>query len=172
VRKFTWEAEVKRLTLYVAVMLLAAALLTACNGDSEAEPTEEIPPAEDTATPEATPVDVPTAEPTAYPAQEVPTIPQSDAAYPSPEFVPTENPYPGGLVVILHPVGRQCEEPIFPELTDATAALEDSGVTVMAAEEVALNVCASCSCPTSEYYRVQISPDDLLKATELGWTRR
>jgi hypothetical protein len=171
VREFKREADVKRLALYVAAMLLVAALLTACNGDSEAEPTEEIPPVEETPTEEAPPVEAPTAEPTAYPAQEVPTIPQSDAGYPLPEPLPTEDPYPGGLAVILHPVGQQCEEPTFPELADATAALEDAGITVMAAEEIALNVCDACSCPTSEHYRVQISPDDLLKATELGWTR-
>lgn len=157
--------------MFFTAVSLATVVLVACSGDSEVGPTEEIPPAEETATPEPMPVDSPTVEPAAYPAQGVPTVQQSDAAYPSFEPVPPEDPYPGGLAVILHPVGLQCEEPIFPELADATAALEDAGITVMAAEEIVLNVCESCSCPTSEHYRIQISPDDLLKATELGWTR-
>ena len=161
----------RRSAVYITAMLLVTAFLVGCNGASEAEPTEEISPARETATPEALPVDTATTSPTAYPVQEIPTIPRSDTAYPIPEPLPTENPYPGGLAVILHPVGRQCEEPIFPELADATAALEDAGIAVMAAEQIALNVCNSCSCPTSEHYRVQISPDDLQKATELGWTR-
>ncbi|UCG23290.1 MAG: hypothetical protein JSW55_14185 [Chloroflexota bacterium] len=161
----------RSLALYVTAMLLVAATLVACSGDSEVTPTEETPPAEETAMPEAYPVEEPTAMATAYPAQIVPTIPQSDAGYPIPEPLPTKDPYPGGLAVILHPVGQQCEVPTFPELADATAALEDAGITVMAAEKIALDVCAACSCPTSEHYRVQISPDDLLKAIELGWTR-
>ncbi len=160
------------ITISLVVLLL---LETACSGgndiDATTEPTIGIPTQPAVSTLEAPPVETPTAEPTAYPALPTPTPPGIDGAYPIFTPEPTPNPYPGGLAVILHPAGVQCEEPALPDLSAAIGSLEEAGIAVMAAEEVALNVCEACSCPTSKHYRVQISPDDLEKAYALGWYR-
>jgi hypothetical protein len=167
---------VKKLVWIVALALLLSALIAACSGGSDAEPTtrptEENPTEAPTSTVEAPTVEAPTVEaPTAYPAPPTPTPPGIDSGYPAFVPQPTINPYPGGLVTILHPMGIQCEEPEFPDISAAIGALEEAGIVVLAAEEIALNVCESCSCATSEHFRVQINVDDLDKAIELGWSR-
>jgi hypothetical protein len=166
---------VKKLTRFVVLALLLAALVAACSGGSDAEPTiqptKDSPTEAPTSTVEAPPVEAPTAEPTAYPDPPTPTPPGIDAGYPAFIPQPTIDPYPGGLVTILHPMGIQCEEPEFPDLSAAVGALEEAGIVVLAAEEIALNVCESCNCATSEHFQVQINVDDMDKAIELGWTR-
>ena len=165
----------KKLTRFVTLTLLLAALVAACSGGSDAEPTvqptEDSPAETPTSTIEAPPVEAPTAVSTAYPAQPTPTPPGIDSGYPAFTPQPTIDPYPGGLVTIMHPMGIQCEEPVFPDISAAVGALEEAGIVVLSAEEIALNVCESCSCATSEHFQVQINVDDLVKAIELGWSR-
>ena len=165
----------KKFTRFIALALLLLALAAACGGGSDAEPTiqptEDSPTEAPTSTVDAPPVEAPTAKPTAYPAQPTPTPPGIDSGYPAFTPQPTIDPYPGGLVTILHPMGQQCEEPILADLSAAVGALEEAGIVVLAAEEIALNVCESCNCATSEHFQVQISVDDLDKAVELGWSR-
>jgi hypothetical protein len=165
---------VKKLMWIVTLALIVAALAAACSGGSDAEPTNEptveSPTRAPTSTSEAPP-ELPTTEATAYPAPPTPTPPGSDAPYPGFTPQPTIDPYPGGLVTILHPMGIQCEEPILQDLSAAIGALEEAGISVVAAEEVALNVCEACSCPTSVHFQVQINVEDMDKAFELGWSR-
>ena len=160
---------------YVGVLLLLAVLMAACSGGSDddptLEPTEENPPETATPTEEAPPVEPPTVEPTSYPAPPTPTPPGIDAGYPAFTPEPTIDPYPGGLVKVMHPMGQQCEEATLPDLSAAIGSLEEAGIAVVAAEEIALNVCEACSCPTSEHFRVQINVEDLDRALELGWQR-
>lgn len=158
-------------TTAIVVLLLTAACGAGNDVDSTAEPTEDNSTQPATPTLEAPPVETPTDEPAAYPVVPTPTAPGMDGAYPIFTPEPTRDPYPGGLVVILHPAGVQCEEPALPDLSAAIGSLEEAGITVLAAEEVTLNVCEACTCPTSEHYRIQISPKDLDKAYELGWYR-
>lgn len=159
--------------LFTAVLLLTA--LAACNGEADDEPAIE--PTVENQTGAATPTlevltkEVPTFIPSAYPAFSPPVPPGSDAGYPV--FTPQPfNPYPGGLATILHPMGLQCEEAIFPDLSAAISSLEEAGIVVVAAEEIGLEVCEACGCATSRHFQLQINAEDLDRALELGWTRR
>ena len=164
----------RKLALVLTVMLFLA-VLAACTGGQDGEattaPTEESRPGEPTPTSAAPGGATPTAAPTSYPAFPTPTLPGSNGGYPVATPVPTDNPYPGGLVTLFHPMGLQCEEPIFADLSAAVGSLEEAGIAVVAAEEIGLEVCEACGCATSQHYRVQINVEDLDRALELGWQR-
>ena len=115
--------------------------------------------------------ELPTFQPTSYPAPPTPTPPGTDSGYPVFTPVPTNDPYPGGLAVIVHPMGLQCEDVIYADLSAAISSLEEAGIAVVAAEEIGLEVCEACGCATSEHFRVQINPEDLARSLELGWQR-
>lgn len=164
----------KKLVLLLAAMMFVA-VLAACNGGTDeeatAEPTTESQPGVPVATPQPPPEETPTVAPSAYPAFPTPTPPGPDEGYPASTPLPTYDPYPGGLVTLIHPMGLQCEEPIFADLSAAVGSLEEAGITVVAAEEIGLEVCEACGCATSQHYRVQINVEDLDQALEMGWQR-
>lgn len=163
-------------TTRILLLLMVIALwvlLSAC-GPSDAEapqPVATVP------TLEETPPEQPTTEAPGYPAPEIvePASPTLDADYPAPPTpAPTVDPYPGGLVWIIRPVGIQCEEgtaPGYGDLRQATSTLTAAGVTVANAEMMDLMVTASCGSPTSAHFRVQIAPEDLQTALSMGWTQ-
>jgi hypothetical protein len=164
----------KLVLLLPAVFFLI--VLAACNGGATEEPGTE--PAEEsqtiapTATQAAPAEETPTSEPTAYPAFRTPTPPGADGGYPASTPLPTYDPYPGGLAAIVHPMGLQCEDVIFEDLSAAVGSLEEAGIVVVAAEEIGLEVCEACGCATSEHVRVQINVEDLDRALEMGWQRQ
>jgi hypothetical protein len=85
---------------------------------------------------------------------------------------PTIDPYPGGLVWVIRPVGIQCEEgtsPGYGDLREATSTLTAAGVSVADAKMVELVVATSCGSPTSAHFRVQIAADDLQTAQSMDW---
>ncbi len=102
-----------------------------------------------------------------------PGPPTLGAGYPEPPTpLPTRDPYPGGMAVIVHPLGEQCsDDPFYADVDDAVEQLEAEGIKVLGSEEVDLVVCSACGCPTSTHIQLQISPDDLAKAESLGWRR-
>lgn len=164
----------RKLALLLAAFLFLT-ILAACNGgtneEATTEPTEESQPGAPTPTPEPPTEEAPTSEPTAYPPPPTPTPPGGEVGYPVATPLPTANPYPGGLVTIMHPMGLQCEEPTFEDLSAAISSLEETGIAVVAAEEIGLEVCEACGCATSLHYRVQINAEDLDRALEMGWQR-
>jgi len=123
------------------------------------------------------PVMEPTTVPAGYPASEViqPATPTRDPNYPAPPtYAPTVDPYPGGLVWILHPVGIQCEEstsPGYGDLREAVSTLTAAGVAVAKSEMTELVVTDACGSPTSAHYRAQIAADDLQTALSMEWTQ-
>jgi len=163
-------------------LLIGAFLLAACG---------TAPPADLNVTPAVEPTGVatspvleqapaeplqPTAEPLPAeypPAQpELPVQPTYPADYPAP---PTPiDPYPGGMVWIIRPVGIQCEDGTalgYGDLRESVATLTAAGLRVVEAEMLELMVTASCGSPTSAHFRVQISADDLNSAISMGWER-
>lgn len=155
------------------LVLLALVLLSGC-GPSEPEgpPPLPTPPGLDEA-----PGAPSTTVPAEYPAAEVvaPAVPTRDPDYPAPPtFAPTVDPYPGGLVWVIRPVGIQCEEGTMPgygDLREATSTLTAAGVAVARSEMTELAVTAVCGSPTSAHYRVQIAADDLQTALSMEWSR-
>lgn len=126
--------------------------------------------------PAATAPSLPTSEPlpAEYPPPQ-PTLPPT-ATYPpgyvGPPTPPAVDPYPGGMVWIIRPVGTQCEDgtaPGYGDLREAVATLTAAGIRVAASEMTELMVAASCGSPTSAHYRVQISGEDLEDALSMGW---
>lgn len=148
-------------------------LLAACSNVAQG-PTEE-PSEVDSVTPTAPTVETVTPDEEGYPApssEESSPEPAGQEGYPPPsEPLPTRDPYPGGVAFIEHPAGLQCEDPIYPDLRSAEAALEEAGITIQNAEAVELVVCQACGCPTSLHYRISIDPADLDSALSLGWQR-
>lgn len=125
--------------------------------------------------PEST-ASAPRAATEAYPSR--PTATPRDADYPAPAAPPTLAPataYPDDSTFwILRPLGQQCEGPAtfdYENIDEATMALEDAGVEVLASEAVSMAVCTACNCPTSEHFRVQIRARDLGVTQDLGWIR-
>jgi hypothetical protein len=112
--------------------------------------------------------------PQAYPAPVAAATPTLAAAYPEPPtMMPTVDPYPGGLVWVLRPVGIQCEEgtaPGYANLREATATMTSAGIRVNEAQMTELMVPAVCGSPTSAHFRLQIDATDLQTAVSLGWT--
>ncbi len=158
------------------ILLVGLLLLSACSSGGQeptAEPTLEATspvPVVATVPPKATEVGPPT--PAGYPAPANDIGAPEPPGYPEPPSIePTVDPYPGGFAVIQHSAGVQCEDPLFPDLDSAIAALEQAGIKVQEGEEMQLLVCESCSCPTSTHYRVLIHPAELDAALALGWQR-
>lgn len=173
-------------TRAISIILFLSILLVACNTTQEPEPTSE-PVEEGPDTPAPT---LPVLQPAptkdeAYPA------PTQDDAYPGPEPqvvfptatlpegypdpptpLPTRDPYPGGVAVIIIPAGIQCEDPQFNSLEEALATLEEGGLTVLSGSEEELLVCSACNCATPLHYKATISPEDLAAALALGWQRQ
>jgi hypothetical protein len=158
----------------VHIILLLALLLVilgACSSTPQALPT--LPP------PTAESADLATAVPDqGYPSSEVlpPATATHEPGYPEQpvDFPPTVDPYPGGLVWIIRPVGIQCEEgtsPGYGDLREATSTLTAAGIAVADAEMTELMVAASCGSPTSAHFRVQIAADDLQTALSMDWTQ-
>ena len=174
------EAHVRKLLCYATFVMLTI-LMAACANSGGGTPTP-LPLPEETAEPAlaATPT-IPSPveeteepeEPGGYPGpgdDGAYPAPDDLAGYPEPPLPPTPDPYPGGVVWIIHPVGVQCEDGrLFADLAAATASLEENGISVLRAEETELLVCQSCDCPTSLHYRLQIDPADLVQAIRLGW---
>ncbi len=122
--------------------------------------------------PTAPPVMLPTAVSTAVP---IPTDPPPLATLPPTSTPITEtetrpDPETSGNVWVIHPQGLQCESNQFEDLKDAVNSLSTKDVTVLASEEVSLNVITVCGAPTSIHYRVQIEVSDLDTAVGAGWT--
>ena len=171
----------KKITLLLSVLLIG--LLAACSGEPEEQPTATSEPAfEPVSTPTeiVPPTEPATLEPTpepGYPPPEdsepyPPPTPEEPESYPPPIApTPTLNPYPDSEIAIIHPAGVQCEEPLYPDLEAAIAALEEGGVTVLDGESEEFLVCEACDCPTSTHYRLFIDPNTLQYALDLGWWR-
>jgi hypothetical protein len=161
----------KSTLLFLALLFIA--LMVACNGGaatSTSEPTNDSGPGPNTTL--TTPaMATSTTEPSGYPPFPTSTLPGAGTGYPVATPLPTTDPYPGGLATIVHPMGLQCEEPAFPDLSAAIGSLEDAGIAVVAGEEIGLEVCEACGCATSTHFRVQINAADLDKALDLGWRR-
>lgn len=111
-----------------------------------------------------------------YPSPEQvlpPPTPTLDPNYPAqPTLPPTPDPYPGGTVWVIRPVGIQCEEgtaPGYGDLREAQSTLTAAGVKVAEAEMTELMVTTSCGSPTSAHFRVQIAAEDLQTALSMGW---
>jgi hypothetical protein len=167
----------------VTIILVGLLFLAACSSGGleptiEPSPIATLPaPLLATVPPKATDPGPPT--PAEYPPPaEYPSPADGDIGAPEPPGYPepppaepTLDPYPGGFAVIQIAAGIQCEDPLFPNLDSATAALEQAGIMVQEAEEMQLMVCESCSCPTSTHYRVLIHPAELDAALALGWQR-
>lgn len=152
-----------------SLCIICPLLLASCANATDATPapaaTPNIP-APDKGTEESSGYPTPD-EDDSYPA------PGDGAGYPGPTIpAPTLDPYPGGVVWIVQPVGQQCEDGRkFADLDSAVASLEENGIVVGEAEEIERLVCQACNCPTSEHYRLQIDPADLDRALRLGWFR-
>lgn len=170
----------KRISLGLVLGLFI--LLVACSNRAQ-QPTDE-PTELDSATPTAPVSTSVSPGEEGYPAPVSPDVyppPDSEESSPGPAEqegypVPSESespldPYPGGVAIIEHPAGSQCEDPLYPDLESAIGALEEAGITIQDAEEVELLVCEACGCPTSLHYRIQINPSDLNAALSLGWQR-
>ena len=143
----------------IGIFGLLALCLTACSTTiTEPEPAATVP----------TSV-LPTSIPTAVPP---PTAPPPTATLPptsTPISQPTPNPDQNAAVWVIQAQGVQCEGNTFADLDDAIKTLRGQGVTILAAEEVALNVLAVCGGATSTHYRIQIAAPDLPTAEQNGW---
>ena len=126
--------------------------------------------------PAATAPALPTAEPLPenYPAP-APIQPTYPPDYPAPPTsMPTVDPYPGGMIWIIRPVGIQCEDGTalgYGDLRESIATLTAAGLRVIDSEIIELMVTTSCGSPTSAHYRIQINADDLDNALSMGWDR-
>ena len=150
----------KGIRYWVIGIILAAILLSACGGSDSRGSSEEQRPASG----------APTA---AVSNPSYPAPPTRDPSYPAPATpFPTVDPYPGGVAVIVHPLGEQCsDDAFFTDAADAADQLEAEGIQVLGVGEVDLGVCSACGCPTSAHVRLEINPDDLAVARSLGWSR-
>jgi hypothetical protein len=165
------------------LMILGTFLITSCGTAPPAEPTMTpgAKPNESDDAPSLKPAATAPALPTAEPLPEdypppAPTLqPTNPADYPGPATVmPTVDPYPGGMVWIIRPVGIQCEDGTtlgYGDLSEAVATLTAAGLRVTDSEMIEMMVTTSCGSPTSAHYRVQISSDDLDTALSMGWDR-
>ena len=167
------------------LLLITFILLAGCGTAPPAVPTATAVP--DSGEPENTQIPdtathtppAPTAEsqPEIYPppVTAVPERSTREPGYPPPAtFPPTVDPYPGGMVWILRPVGVQCEEgttPGYGDLRESVATLAAAGLQVEDSEMVALMVPTACGSPTSEHFRIKIHVDELDTAQSMGWTR-
>ncbi len=164
----------------VRILFLTAAalvLLSACGPASGQEPAVGPETAPTVAAVEEAPLSTPTTVPAGYPAPELvaPPAPTLDPDYPAPPTLPpTVDPYPGGLVWVIKPVGIQCEEGTLPgygDLRETTSTMTAAGINVAGAEMTERMVTTSCSSPTSAHFRIQIAAEDLQTALSMGWTQ-
>jgi hypothetical protein len=158
---------------YAALLtLIAALLLVACGGSEDEEtPADE---SQDTFIPVV---------PNADSDDDQPESPDLPSDYPAPATVAsgypepavptaTPDPYPGGKLIMIRPMGEQCAAASdYENAGEAVDELEIQGIKVLEFEEVDLIVCSSCGCPTSEHIRVTLDPADLAQAQSLGWRR-
>lgn len=144
---------------------------------ADVTPTSEpaIVPADPTDEPEGYPAGLPTATlPAGYP--EAPPEDTSPDAYPAnvdgDGGGDDEGGETSGMIWILRPVARQCEEEDsmpYATLDDAVLAVQSAGVTVFDSEMVGLFVCEACGCPTSDHFRLQIMAGDYTLVEGMGW---
>jgi len=141
--------EAPALSPTIAVDVLPRATITPLSGIESAP--------EGSGYPIATPVPIPTID--GYPAP--PTL-APPTAYPEPIE---------GSVWVLFPVGEQCADGTgrYEDLATAVAALTAAGVPVQDSEVAELIVCASCGCPTSAHYRLEIDAIYLETVKSLEW---
>jgi hypothetical protein len=158
------------------IVVLLTAVLSACGPATSATPSTEPQVGPDAPALEEAPAAGAPALPAGYPAPEsaMPATPTLNPNYPAPPtYSPTVDPYPGGLVWVIKPVGVQCEEgtaPGYGDLTEATNSATAAGVRVARSEMTELMVKTSCGSPTSAHYRLQIATEDLQTAVSLGWS--
>jgi hypothetical protein len=152
-------------------LTLILVILGACSSAPQALPTLPPPPGESGGLATAVPDQ-------GYPSSEVlpPATATHEPGYPEQpvDLPPTVDPYPGGLVWIVRPIGIQCEEgtsPGYGDLREATSTLTAAGIAVADAEMTEMMVAASCGSPTSAHFRVQIAADDLQTALSMDWTQ-
>ena len=164
------------------LIIMGAFLITSCgtappagtNITPAAEPSDSD--ASPVLKPVATAPALPTAEslPENYPPP-VPIQPTFPPDYPGPAtLMPTVDPYPGGMIWIIRPVGIQCEDGTalgYGDLRESVATLTAAGLRVVDSEIVELMVTTSCGSPTSAHYRIQINADDMDSALSMGWER-
>ncbi len=164
-------------------LFLGVFLLTACGTAPPAEtivtPTANagsdnaLPALEQAATAPALATAEPLPEdyPPPQPALPVPATYPPD--YPGPPtLMPTVDPYPGGMVWIIRPVGIQCEDgtaPGYGDLQESVATLTAAGLRVVDSEMIEMMVTTSCGSPTSAHYHIQIDVADLNSALSMGW---
>lgn len=164
---------IKGFTSIFLLIIVLLIMVSACSTTPEALPTL-VPPTSGsgglaTAVPES-----------GYPAPEsqpiVPATATREPGYPEQPAAlpPTPDPYPGGLVWIIRPVGIQCEEttsPGYGNLREAVSTLTAAGIAVADSEMTELMVATSCGSPTSAHFRVQIAADDLSIAQSMDWVQ-
>lgn len=157
--------------------------MAACGTAPPANPTNTPDPSLDDAltNPQDSSTATPPAPPTAAPIQgsypgsqpAAPQQPTKELGYPVPAtFPPTVDPYPGGLVWIIRPVGTQCEEGTiqgYGDLSESVATLVAAGLNVENSQMTDIPVTAVCGSPTSAHYRIQISYEGLSTALSMGW---
>lgn len=176
------------------LLILTVLLIAACGTAPPAEPTsapadtpgesdavpglapvEPVEPGEAAATTVAAPTAEPLPEVNPPPPQEVPELATLSPDYPAPPtLMAVEDPYPGGMVWIIRPVGVQCEEGTaegYGDLHEAIVTLTAAGMVVSGSEMIELAVATSCGSPTSAHYRLQIPSVDLDEALSMGWEK-
>lgn len=170
----------QRLFITCLTLSIILVIFAACGTAPPARPT----PSENSSQPQSSPALPtlplpPTVEPVpeAYPPPqlEIPEQATHEPGYPPPAtFPPTVDPYPGGLVWIIRPVGVQCEEGTalgYGDLGESVATLTAAGLQVEASEMLERVVPAVCGSATSAHYRIQIKVDGLDTARSMGWER-
>ncbi len=167
-------------SIWILLSVLFFIFLTACTVDSAVDSAKEATIVEPTiaidAAPEAiiTPLSGIELAPDndGYPINTPVPVPTIDG-YPAPPTLapPTAYPEPEGNVWVLFPVGEQCADGTgrYEDLATAVAAVTAAGVPVHNSEVVELIVCASCGCPTSAHYRLEIDADRLETVISLDW---
>lgn len=166
------------------LLLLSVAILGGCSTeDSNNEPTSI--PGEESGAEEQAPlatVEGESGRPAEYPGPADPAGPRPEDGYPAPVSTlpaasypePPEpqlpvGAYPANTVWVIHPLGQQCQDPLFENERAATRVLAEAGVTVLSAETVDLNVCQACDCPTSAHIRVLIDEKDVPVVEAMDW---
>ncbi len=156
-----------RILLFLAVMTG----LSACGASGAGETPAALPPLEQA------PTEQPGTPPVNYPAPEsaLPQATTPSAGYPAPPTLPpTVDPYPGGEVWVMRPMGIQCEEGTLPgygDLRETKSTLTAAGIQVEEVEIIEMMVTTSCGSPTSAHYHARIAAGDLETALSLGWSK-
>lgn len=157
--------------LTIAVLILLAACGPAAPEAAPSPGPDLRPPLQEAAT------STPAALPENYPPPAVAPLPTATlpADYPAPPtMAPTVDPYPGGMVWVIRPVGIQCEEgtaPGYTDLRETVATMTAAGINVIDSQMTDMMVTAVCGAPTSAHFRLQIDAADLQTAESMGWNR-